>query len=87
MYNRMYKFFSANNPIHPLQFGFKQKYSIVHALISLIENIRKNLDERNIGWGIFVHLQKELDTGAHDILLPKLEHYGIRGLANEWFKS
>ena len=41
MYNRIYKFFSPNNPIYPLQFGFKQKYSTVHALISLIENIRK----------------------------------------------
>ena len=49
--------------------------------------IRKNLDEENIGCGIFVDLQKAFDTVEHDILLSKLEHYGIRGLANEWFKS
>ena len=44
MYNRNYKFFSKNNIIHPLKFGFRQQYSTFHALISLTEDIRKNLD-------------------------------------------
>ena len=83
MYSRMYKFFSDNNFMYSLQFGFRQKYSTVHALISLTENIRKNLDEGNIGCDIFVDLQKAFDTVEHDVLLSKLEHYGICGLANE----
>ena len=87
MYNRIYKFFSANNLIYSLQFHFRQKYSTVHALNSLTENIRKNLDEGNIGCGIFVDLQKGFDTIEHDILSSKLEHYGVLGLANEWSKS
>ena len=65
----MYKFFFNNNFAYPLQFGFRQTYSTVHALISLTKNIRKNLDEGNIGCGIFVHLQKAFDTVKHDILL------------------
>ena len=69
MYNRMYKFFSDNNLIYSLQFGFRQKYLTVHALISLTENIRKNLDEGNIGCGFFVDLQKAFDTVEHNILL------------------
>ena len=55
--------------------------------MSLTESIMKNLDEGNIGCGIFVDLQKAFDTVEHDILLLKLEHYGVRGLANEWFIS
>ena len=53
------------------------------ALLKILEN----LDEGNIGWGIFVELQKAFNTVEHDILLSKLEHYSVRGLANEWFKS
>ena len=87
MYNRMYKLFPDNNLIYPLEFGFRQKYSTIHALISLTENIRKNLGEGNIGCGIFVDLQKAFDTVEHDTLLSKLEHYDIYSLANEWFKS
>ena len=40
IYSGMYKFFSDNNLIYPLQFGFRQKYSTVHALISLIKKPR-----------------------------------------------
>ena len=47
----------------------------------------KILEKTEIDCGIFVNLQKAFDTVEHDILLSKLEHYGIHGLANEWFKS
>ena len=84
--SRIFKFFKDNNSIYPLQFGFRQKYSMTHALISLTEGTRKNLDEGNIGCGIFVDLRKAFDTVEHDILLVKLED-GICGLVNEWFRS
>ena len=86
MYNRIDNFFSKKNIIYLLQFGFRQQYSTFHALISLIEDIRKNLDKGNIGCGIFVDLQKAFDTVEYDIMFAKLQHYGIRGMANNWFK-
>ena len=68
MDNRIYKFFSKNNIIYLLQCDFRQQYSTFHALISLTEDIRKNVDKGNIGCGIFVDLQKAFDAVEHDIL-------------------
>ena len=58
-----------------------------HALINITENIRKALDDGNIGCEVFVDLQKVFNTVDHQILLAKLNHYGIRGVSNDWFKS
>ena len=55
--------------------------------MSLTETIRDTLDNSNFACGIFVDFQKAFDTVDHNILLQKLDHYGVRGRANDWFKS
>ena len=49
--------------------------------------IRKALNENKFAWGVFIDLQREFDTVDHGILLSKLNHYGVRGVSYEWFKS
>ena len=87
MFNRMYEFLEKYKCIYKLQFGFRKKHSTNHALIEITENIRKALDNNKFACGIFIDLQKAFDTVNHSILTNKLNHYGIRGIANNWFKS
>ena len=87
MYNRIYSFLCKHKLINTTQFGFRSKHSTEHALISLIETIKKYLDDGEIVCGVFIDLQKAFDTLNHEILLEKLKHYGIRSKQNDWFRS
>ena len=87
MFNRLYSFLETCHCIYDLQFGFRQNHFTNHALLNMIQQIREIIDNGNIAVGIFVDFQKAFDTVNHEILLQKLKHYGIRGIANAWFKS
>ena len=71
MYKRLYTFLNNNNMIYDLQFGFRQQYSTSHALINITENIRKTLDDENIGCGVFVDLQKSLNLSKRNLKVFK----------------
>ena len=87
MHKQLYNFISKHNIIYELQFGFRCNHSTNHVLLELTEDIRNAIDTNNFVVGIFIDLQKAFDTVDHNILLHKLNYYGIRGLTNDWFKS
>ena len=61
--------------------------NILPLCLNVTEDIRKALDDGNIGCGVFVDFQKVFDTVDHQILLAKLNHYRIHRVSNDWFKS
>ena len=49
--------------------------------------MKESIDNNKFGCGVFLDLRKAFDTVNHKILLEKLQHYGVRGMAFNWFQS
>ena len=87
MHKRLYDFLQEHKILFPNQFGFRKNNSTTYALLQITEKIKETIDKGKHGCGIFIDLRKAFDTVNHEILIRKLEHYGIRGSALHWFES
>ena len=87
VFSRVFSFLKINDVIYEKQFGFRPKHSTSHALLNIVDTISNSLDKGKMAAGVFVDFQKAFDTVDHSILISKLNHYGIRGEMNDWFKS
>ena len=79
--------FLSTNILYEKQFGFQNQHSANLALIQITEKIKQGCDSGKFVCGVFLDFQKAFDTVNHDILLKKLEHYGIRDKLNKWLRS
>ena len=87
IYSRTYNFLSHTGQLYQSQYGFRSGHSYQNAISELIGNILKNEEENKLTIGVFIDLSKALDTLSHDILLKKLDRYGIRGTSLKRFES
>ena len=87
MYNRLYSYFDQNKILYGKQFEFRAHHSTDHALVELVDSTFDSSNERKDMIGIFVDLSKAFDTLDYDILIKKLQLYGVQRNYLNWFKS
>ena len=87
MYDRFSSYLTKHTILTANQYGFLSKHDTSMAVIDMVDKISSAMHFNDYSIGIIVDLSKAFDTLDHCILFTKLEHYGIRGIALNWFKS
>ncbi len=87
IYDQLYTFISESKLLTNYQSGFRGLHSTVTTLLEATNEWAYNIDSGNVNAVMFLDLKKEFNTVDHEILLNKLNAYGIKGTAGNWFRS
>ena len=87
VYKRLYSFLDRHSAMTSSQYGFRSGKSTTLAILKHLDYVYDNIDKGNLVFSIFLDFRKAFDCVDHNILLSKLNIYGVRGIALDWFKS
>ena len=87
IFQQLHKFFKDNDVYFNHQYGFRESHSTEQAAMELIDRVILQLDNKNLPLTLFMDLSKAFDTINHDILLHKLNYYGIHDKPFSLLKS
>ena len=73
--------------LSPQQYGFCSNHSTELVYLNLVDKLTYKLDREIIPTKLYIYLSKAFDTLVHDILISKLEHYGVKGEASNPIRS
>ena len=75
----MYEYLNENNLLAEEHFGFRKYHSTESAAISLVDHISSEMEHGKTPGALYIDLSKAFDTLSFDIILYKLNYYGIVG--------
>ena len=81
------KYLDENNLICEKQYGFRKNHSTEYAAHHIVDFINYQLDANKIPVSVYLDLSKAFDSLSHKILLDKIKHLGITGLAYKLLQS
>ena len=87
VYNQLYGFLNMNKLLFSQQSSFRLQHSVLTCLLKCTNDWYRNLEKSEYTAITFIDLKKAFDTVNHDILVPKLEHYGVKNKEIRWFRS
>jgi hypothetical protein len=87
IFERIMKHLHTHNILTSHQFGFRANRTTEQAIFSLVNSVLESLNNKQLVGRVFCNLQKAFDAVNHNILLKKLEYYGIQGSIKKLIQS
>ena len=87
LYNQLYDYFNSTNLLAEEQYGFRTNHSTEYAAVKIVDNVSKEMELGNTPTALYIDLSKAFDTLSFDILLYKLNYYGIKDNAFKLLKN
>ncbi len=86
MYQKLMSYLTSQRMFYKHQYGFRPKHSTIHPILHLINNFTEALNSqpKKFTLAILCDLSKAFDVINHEIMISKLEYYGIRGVVRDW---
>ena len=78
IHNQLHDFLTTSKMYYKSQYGFRKMHSTELATLELIDRVITKMDLNETPLNIYIDLSKAFDTLNHQILLDKLQYYGIR---------
>ena len=83
MSTRIYKYIEKMHQFSKCQYGLRANHNCEQAIMNLVGKIIHGMNSGKLTVSLYLNLSKAFDTLNHNVLVKKLERYGIRGVAKD----
>jgi retron-type reverse transcriptase len=87
IFSRLKQHLISHNILVSELYGFRDGVSIENAIFTLTELIFKAWNKKELITGLFCDLTQAFDCVDHELLIQKLDYYGVKGSILKWLES
>ena len=87
VHHQLNSFCNEHELLSSFQCRFRSNHSTEFAAVAISDYVRRRMDQGLLTGAVYIDLRKAFDSVDHDLLISKLQSYGLKNTELDWFKS